>query len=147
MLTIDAFLAALELEPAGPHRYRAANLPVGHGTVFGGQLLAQSITAAAAGHEGLAVKTVHTVFARGARPDAPLDITVDPMHAGRTFASDTVTIAQGDRLCARSIVLLHAPEDDLIRHADRPVSPSTPADAKPGEDWGVWEIRLSATST
>jgi acyl-CoA thioesterase-2 len=142
VLTIDAFLDALALEPAGPQRYRGTNLPVGHGTVFGGQLLAQSIVAAAQGHEPMTVKTIHAVFARGARPDTPLDIVVDPLHAGRTFASTTVTIAQGDRLCTRSLVLLHAPDDDLIRHGDRPVRRSTPAAAEPGEDWGAWEIRL-----
>jgi acyl-CoA thioesterase len=39
------------------------------------------------------------------------------MHAGRSFASDTVTAWQGDRLCARSLVLLDVDEPDLIRHA------------------------------
>ena len=70
------------------------------------------------GHEGKRAKTLHTVFARGASPDAPLDIAVEPMHAGRAFASTTVTISQGDRLCTRSLVLLTADEPDLIRHAD-----------------------------
>jgi acyl-CoA thioesterase-2 len=141
-LTIDALVDAFTLEPAGQAGYRAGSLAAFPGTVFGGQLLGQSIVAARAGHEGMAVKTVHTVFARGARPDTPLDITVDPMHAGRTFASDTVTISQGDRLCARSIVLLHAGEDDLIRHADRPAVASKPDDAEPGEHYDAWEIRV-----
>ena len=62
MFTMDAFLQALTLEPAGEDRYRAANLPAEHGVVFGGQLLAQSIVAGSAGQEGKAVKTIHTVF-------------------------------------------------------------------------------------
>ena len=98
MFTIAAFVEALTLEQVGTDRYRAINLPSAHGIVFGGQLLAQSVMAGLAGQEGKAVKTIHTVFARGAPPDAPLDITVERMHSGRSVASSTVTISQGDRL-------------------------------------------------
>ena len=63
------------------------------------------------------------------------------MHSGRSVASSTVTISQGDQLCTRSLVLLSAAEDDVIRHADRPSLPSSPEDddgAVRGE--GAWEI-------
>ena len=95
MFTIDAFVEALTLEPLGDDRYRASNLTSEHGVVFGGQLLAQSVMAALAGNDGKSVKTIHTVFARGAQPDAPLDVTVERMHAGRSVASSTVTMSQG----------------------------------------------------
>ena len=49
--------------------------------------------------------------------------------SGRAFASTTVTISQGDRLCTRSLVLLTADEPDFIRHAD-----PAPAVASPGDD-------------
>ena len=39
------------------------------------------------------------------------------MHAGRAWASDTVTAYQGERLLSRGLVLLNAIEPDLIRHA------------------------------
>ena len=105
--------------PTGRDRYRAENAASGHGVVFGGQLLGQAIVAALAGQDGKAVKTVHTIFARAAAPDAPLAITVDRMHAGRTFASSAVTIEQGGRLCTRSLVLLSAPTS--------PTSSATPS--------------------
>ena len=111
----------------------------GHGVVFGGQLLAQSLVAAVAGHEAKRAKTLHTVFARGASPDAPLEIVVEPMHAGRAFASSTVTISQGERLCARSIVLL-ADEPDFITHADPAPAVAAPIDA--GDGAGEWEVRV-----
>src|SRR6476619_6505564 len=124
MLTIDALLESLTLEPVAPGSFRAPNVQSGHEVVFGGQLLAQSVIAGQAGHDGKSVKTVHTVFARGASPDLPVEIAVESMHAGRSFASSTVTISQGDRLCTRSLVLLSADEPDLIRHADaRPTLP------------------------
>jgi acyl-CoA thioesterase len=141
---LDALLGALALEPVGEGRYRAVNASTGHGVVFGGQLLAQSIVAGQAGHDGKVVKTLHTVFARGASPDAPLDIAVEPLHSGRSFASSSVTISQGDRLCTRSTVLLSADEPDLIRHAD----PAPDAGHDPmtwpaaGEHIAGWEVRV-----
>jgi acyl-CoA thioesterase II len=139
---VEDLVGALALEPTGPDQYRAQHVVAnGYGVVFGGQLLAQSLVAAASGHEGKRVKTLHTVFARGASPDAPLDITVDPMHSGRAFASSTVTIRQGERLCTRSSVLLTADEDDLIRHADSaPASASSPPADDEGS--GEWEVRI-----
>lgn len=143
MPTINAFLEALTLEPVGEDRFRAINLPSAHGVVFGGQLLGQSIMAGLAGQEGKAVKTIHTVFARGAAHDVPLEIAVERMHAGRSVASSTVTISQGDQICTRSLILLSALEDDVIRHADPRRSSSSPDDVAGhvrGEE--AWEIGI-----
>jgi acyl-CoA thioesterase-2 len=139
MVDVDDLLEALALEATGPDRYRAGHAESGHGVVFGGQLLAQSLVAGSAGHEGKRAKTLHTVFARGASPEAPLDIAVEPMHTGRAFASTTVTISQGGRLCTRSLLLLTADEPDLIRHAD-----PAPVSAAPGDEPGSreWEVRI-----
>jgi acyl-CoA thioesterase len=142
-LTIDALVDALTLEPTGPDRYRAPNVVMGHAVVFGGQLMAQSIIAALEGHDDKSVKTLHTVFARAASPDAPVEIAVDRQHAGRTFASSTVTITQGDRLCTRSIVLLSADEPDHIRHAHpMPAVPGPEASTTTAESGGAWEVRV-----
>jgi acyl-CoA thioesterase II len=144
VVTIDGLVGALTLEPAGPDRYRAGNVDGGAGAIFGGQLLAQSVIAGLAGHEGMGVKTVHTIFARAGRPDAPVDIAVDRMHAGRTFASSTVTISQGERLCARSLVLLSADEPDFIRHADPfPASRGPEGAGGASGSEGAWQVRLA----
>jgi len=141
MFTMDAFLEALRLEPAGDDRYRATNLPAEHGVVFGGQLLGQSIMAGLAGQDGKSVKTIHTVFARGATPDSPLDLTVERMHGGRSVASSTVTISQGEQIVTRSLVLLSADEPDVIRHADEPRSSTSPDDVAGNlRGAGAWEI-------
>jgi acyl-CoA thioesterase-2 len=141
---IDALLRSLTLEPTGRDTYRAENMASGHGVVFGGQLLGQSIVAALAGQDGKAVTTVHTVFARSASPDAPLAIAVDRMHAGRAFASSTVTIVQGERLCTRSLVLLSADAPDFIRHAEPAPPVPGPEDCKAaGEHLDGWDIRIA----
>ncbi len=128
MFTMDAFLEALTLEPVGEDRYRAPNINTQYPLVFGGQLLAQSVMGALAGQEGKAVKTFHTVFARPAKVEEPLDITVDRMHGGRALASSTVTISQDDQVITRSLALLSTPEPDVIRHADEPRASSHPDD-------------------
>jgi acyl-CoA thioesterase-2 len=140
---IADLVGMLALEPTGPDRYRAENLRSAHGVVFGGQLLAQTIAAGRTGHDGKAVKTVHTVFARSGLPDVPLEITVDRMHDGRAFASSTVTISQGDRLCTRSLVLLSAEEPDFIRHADdAPALVAPRPGAGAGGPMGDWHIQI-----
>ena len=138
----DEVLATLVLTEVGPDRYTAPDLD-GQGVVFGGQLLAQSIVAALRGNEGMAVKTISTVFPRAGRSGVPIEIQVDRMHQGRSFASSSVTLTQGgDRLISRSTVLMDAPEDDLIRHAAAPTALGTPADAKVGGDHpGAWQFR------
>jgi acyl-CoA thioesterase-2 len=142
--TIDSLVGALTLEPLGPDRYRAGNADAGPGVILGGQLLAQSVVAGLAGQDGKRVKTVHTIFARAGRPDAPVDIAVDRMHAGRAFASSTVSLSQGDRLCARSLVLLSADEPDFIRHADpAPTSPGPEGGTAKGDDAGAWQVRIA----
>ncbi|MCU1375323.1 MAG: Acyl-CoA thioesterase [Actinomycetia bacterium] len=142
MPTIESLLHGLVLEPDGPGRYRADNIDTGPGVVFGGQLLAQTIAAAGLEHPDKRVKTVHTIFARGGNVDRGVEVTVDVMHAGRAFASSTVTISQGDRLCTRSLVLLSADEPDLIRHADAMPAVGRPDDAPGGtHGTGSWEIR------
>lgn len=140
---LAGLLDVLELEPLGNGQYRARNFGhAGGNVVFGGQLLAQTIVAAAAVDPTKEVKSVHAVFARGGAMDQPLDIAVDVMHTGRAFGSVTVTISQGDRLCVRSLVLLSAPEPDLIRHQSPLPLVGDPAAATPathGGDW--WEVR------
>jgi acyl-CoA thioesterase II len=147
VLTTDSLLDALRLAETGPDRYQAGNADAGHGVIFGGQLMAQSVVAALAGQDGRTVKTLHTVFARGGRPDSPVELAVDRMHAGRSFASTTVTIGQGDRLIARSQVLLSADEPDFILHADpAPAAPPPAGDggaAADGDGGGGWEVSIA----
>jgi acyl-CoA thioesterase len=112
-------LSLLHVEPAGPGRYRVRNEgdPAVRDVVFGGQLLGQMIMAVSASSPGKQVRTIHTLFARAARVSAATELAVEPIHDGRSFASANVAAWQGDRLCARALVLLDAPDPDLIRHA------------------------------
>ncbi len=125
--------APLRPEPISDDRYRINNTGSAdqRDVVFGGQFLAQAIVTAATRHPGKAVRSIQAVFARPGRIDAPTELSVESIHDGRTFASDTVTAWQGDRLCARFLVLLDADEPDVVRHdAPRP-RVTAPADTPP----------------
>lgn len=125
--------SVLQLEPVGPDRYAVENEGDAerHNVVFGGQLLAQMIMAATRHSPDKYVKTINTIFARAGRVDGDTEIEVDTIHSGRAFASHTVTAWQGDRLCARGLVLAHADEPDVIRH--HPDPPPVAAAEQAGE--------------
>ena len=52
-----------------------------------------------------------------ALPERFIDACLERFETWRTgaFASSTVTISQGDRLCTRATALLHAPDPDPVR--------------------------------
>jgi acyl-CoA thioesterase len=143
MRTNDSVAEMLDLEQVGSGQYVAKNLPGPSPVVFGGQILAQTVAAAALSVPDKQIKSLHTVFARGGAPDAALELDVEVLQNGRTFASLSLSVHQGDRMCTRSVALLHEPETDLIRYGTDPPSVSPP-DQTPtrtgGHPW--WELRV-----
>lgn len=137
MVAVDRLLAALDLQPTGDGHFIAGHADDGHGFVFGGQLLAQAVVAASAGHPDKRLKTLHTVFARAGSAEHPLEITVAAIGGGRSVASATVTVSQNAKLLCHSTALLSTDEADLIRHA-----PPAPEGAPPAreEATGEWEV-------
>jgi acyl-CoA thioesterase len=120
----------LRPEPVTADRYRISNAGDARqrDVVFGGQLLAQAVVVSSLRHPGKAVRSIQAVFARPGRIDSPTELAVESIHDGRTFASDTVTAWQGDRLCARFLVLLDVDEPDVIRHGAPRPAVTAPAD-------------------
>jgi acyl-CoA thioesterase II len=122
----------LELTDVGDHRYHVfqpSESAEGRDVVFSGQLLGQMIMAADRAAGGTKnVRSIHAVFARPGTYTKPIELDVDSMHAGRSWASDTVTATQDGRLLCRSIVLLNATDPDLMRH-----DPAVP-EGVPGPD-------------
>ncbi|GAA1844318.1 acyl-CoA thioesterase II [Pseudonocardia ailaonensis] len=101
-----------------PGRFTAAVHPVGGQVAFGGQLVAHTVSAAAAELAGRPVRQVHTVFARSGRTDRPVDIAVEVIHSGRSLSSAEVAVTQGDRALCRSLVLADEGDEDLIAAAE-----------------------------
>jgi acyl-CoA thioesterase len=75
---VSELLDVFELEPAGEGHFVAQNATVmGGSVVFGGQILAQSIVAGATVDPAKEVKTIHTIFARGAARLHHVDVDVE----------------------------------------------------------------------
>jgi acyl-CoA thioesterase II len=122
----------LQLAEIGVGRYlvtQPSDSAEGRDVVFSGQLLAQMILAsddAAGGAKD--VRSVHAVFMRAGTYTRPIELEVESLHAGRTWASDTVTAVQAGRLLTRATVLLNVVDADLMRH--EPPMPSVPGPAE-----------------
>src|SRR5262245_4065141 len=113
-MSLSSLLETFEFEPTSPTSFRATSMSEGLGdVVFGGQLLAQAIVAASHVVPAKEVKSLHTVFCRGASVESPLDVDVEVVHVGRAFATASISFVQKDKVCARSTVFLHAPDPDL----------------------------------
>jgi acyl-CoA thioesterase len=144
MSSLDDVLRVFDLQPAGEGRLDGTSLINNQGqVVFGGQLLAQSLMAAVKTVPDKQVLSMHTVFSRGGSTEAPLEFEVETLQAGRAFASVAVTCRQGGKVCTHSVVLLHAPDEDLIRHqVDAPkVEGPDGLTASTHEPW--WDIRVA----
>jgi acyl-CoA thioesterase len=130
-MTTDALPDVLQLEEVGAGRYRVHQpdtSPEGRDVVFGGQLLAQMLMAADRANEGAKdVKSIHAIFARAGTYTQPIELLVDQMQSGRTWASHAITAMQGDRLLCRSLVLSSIDDPDLMRHG-----PALPPSKAPG---------------
>ena len=118
----------LELTEVGEQRYHVfqpAESAEGRDVVFSGQLMAQMMMASdreAAGAKD--IRSVHSIFARAGTYTLPIEVDVDSMQAGRTWASDAVTATQGGKLLSRALILMSTVDDDLMRHD--PAMPDVP---------------------
>jgi acyl-CoA thioesterase-2 len=120
-MPVSDLIATMEFEEFEPGRFRAQNHDLGErGVVFGGQLIAQLLVAGSKVDPSKMVKSAHGVFARPVLVEDDVEIRVDVLQSGRTFASCSTSIWQHDKERARAMVLLTAEEPDLIRHASSP---------------------------
>jgi acyl-CoA thioesterase-2 len=139
-LDLAGIVGALALEPTdggvtGP------NLDLGYYRIFGGQILAQALVAAADASPEKSVKSLHVLFPREGDAEQPLHYRIDKLQDGRTFGATQVTATQGGKVIAAATVSLHADEDGL-RRSDDPPEVGSPEDA-PVIDLGMvpWEVR------
>jgi acyl-CoA thioesterase-2 len=110
----------LRLTEVGDRIYRVTQpeeSAEGRDVVYSGQILGQMIMASdAVAGSAKDVRSVHAIFARAGTYTKPIELHVDSMQAGRTWASDTVTAVQDGRLLSRALVLLNTVDPDLMRH-------------------------------
>ena len=120
------------------------NLDIGYHRVFGGQILAQMITASAKSSPEKNVKSMHVLFPREGDTSKRVDYAVTKHQDGRTFGTTGIVASQDDKTIAVATVSLHATEVGLERSDPMPEVPR-PDDCPVHEVPMVpWEVRVIA---
>jgi acyl-CoA thioesterase II len=138
----DDLVGCLELTEVEPGVVEGRNLDIGYHRVFGGQILAQVVAAAAAASPDKAVKSVHVLFPREGDTSKPMRYRVSKLQDGRTFGSTEVVAAQDGKVISAALVSMHTVEEGLHRSDGAPsVGPPEEATVV---DLGMvpWETRL-----
>jgi acyl-CoA thioesterase-2 len=95
---VDDLVDLMQLEALGDDRFRAQSEDLGTFSVFGGQVLGQSLMAASRTVD--ADRPVHSMHAYFLLPGehAPIDYVVDRVRDGRSFTTRHVVARQEDRI-------------------------------------------------
>jgi acyl-CoA thioesterase-2 len=93
-LTSADLVALFDLEPAGPDRFVGHSPDNGWPRVFGGQVIAQALTAAQRTVEGRAPHSLHAYFILGGDPSEPILFDVERIRDGRSFTTRRVLARQ-----------------------------------------------------
>jgi acyl-CoA thioesterase-2 len=152
-------LGLLELQEQGSDRFRAGQPGNNQPRVFGGQVVAQSLAAAErTAPTDTVVHSLHAHFLREGDPKAPIDLEVERVRDGRSFATRRVTAVQHDRAIFTAVVGFHVAEPGYAHQAPMPevVPPEASQDYTSGEwrvagiparglvaDWPMLEMRLA----
>ena len=131
---LERLLQALELEPLGDDRYGVIAEPGRFDRIFGGQLLAQALVAAAATVDGKAPQSLHAYFVEGGAPGEPLELAVERVRDGRSMSTRHTTVTQGDRSLLTAIVSFHA-NPEGVEVADPPPEVPAPDELPRLQDW------------
>ncbi|HSP28836.1 MAG TPA: acyl-CoA thioesterase domain-containing protein [Ilumatobacteraceae bacterium] len=124
------FSELLQLEPHGPDTYVgiAARYPWG-GRLFGGQVVAQALRAAARTIDAdRAAHSLHSYFIRPGAAEEPIRYEVERLRDGRSFSTRQVVARQSAGAILNLSVSFHVMEDE----ADVPVATLPPG--LPGPD-------------
>lgn len=140
--TLDDLVARLTLTEVEPGVVEGQNLDIGYHRVFGGQILAQVLVAAAEASPEKSVKSLHILFPREGDTAKPMRYRVDKLQDGRTFGTTEVVADQDGKVIAAAVVSMHADEPGL--HRSDPPPATGPAEEASVVDLGMvpWETRL-----
>ena len=116
-------LALLELEQLEVNLFRGASRDIGAPQVFGGQVLGQALSAAAATVEGRVVHSLHAYFLRRGDCNAPIVYQVDRSLDGHSFANRRVVAIQHGQQIFNMAASFQATEAGFDHQIDMPPVP------------------------
>jgi acyl-CoA thioesterase-2 len=142
MFDLGALVSRLSLAKLEDGLMEGQNLDIGYHRVFGGQILAQVLTAATEASPGKSVKSIHVLFPREGDTAKPMRYRVTKLQDGRTFGTTGVVAEQDGKVIADAVLSLHVDEDGLER-SDVPPEVGMPTDAVPWDQPMIpWELRV-----
>lgn len=163
--SVDELIAILDLEQTEEHAFVGRDAGSARQRVFGGQVLAQALTAAyRTVPDGRVAHSLGAYFLRAGVTGTPIRYAVEPTRDGGSFSSRRVVADQAGRVIFSMVCSFHEREVGLD-HADAaPAGVPEPEDCPPlsavlgarsrraveawQQEWGVLETRFASdTST
>ena len=128
--------------------WQGTTLGLQGGTVFGGQLLGQTVSIAARLDPAMPLRSLSVVFPRAVRDTGTVEYTAATMHRGSAYSTQRIELQQPDRSGApvtafSATALCHQRVESIEHHAAMP-EVGGPQDAAP-VDLGLvpWECRVA----
>jgi acyl-CoA thioesterase-2 len=117
------FPQLFDLEPAGEERWIGHSLDNGWPRVFGGQVVAQALSAAQRTVEDRAVHSLHAYFILGGDPHQPIQYDVERVRDGRSFTTRRVVASQRREAIFIMSASFHTDEEGLNHEMTAPERP------------------------
>lgn len=135
--------ALLALERIDENLFRARNADLGgRPTLYGGQVAAQALMAAAATVEGDRVPhSLHGYFLRAGRPETPVVLHVERDRDGRSFSARRVVAVQNGKVIFSMLASFHAETDAPMFDA----APHRAVDDRDDKPWTSWSTLLDVS--
>ena len=113
-------LQLIHLETLEVNLFRGESRDIGTARVFGGQVLCQSVLAAAETVEDRMIHSLHAYFLRAGDPTAPIVYNVDRSRDGRSFSARRVVAIQHGRPIFTLAASFQVPEQGLEHQFECP---------------------------
>lgn len=95
---LQPLLALFDLERLGDDRFRGYSGQSNHGRIYGGQVVAQALAAAARTMSSdRPAHSLHAYFLLGGDPQTPIDFEVERLHDGKSFSTRRCAAKQHGR--------------------------------------------------
>ena len=120
----DDLIALLDLEPIEHNIYRGQNRDIGTRMIYGGQVLAQALVAAARTvPEDRPIHSMHGYFILAGDLSVPVVYFVDRLRDGGSFATRRVTAIQNGEAIFNMSASFHRREEGLQHQVEMPDAP------------------------
>jgi acyl-CoA thioesterase-2 len=123
------FLKLMDLEGAGPDRWLGHTPDTGWTRVFGGQVVAQALSAAQRTVADRAAHSLHAYFLLGGDPSLAIEYNVERIREGRSFTTRRVTARQRGQAIFIMSASFHIDEEGLDHFIPAPTA--TPPEELP----------------